>query len=112
MCTPPTEGTATADIKIDNARTRVTEWRFAQRGDNTGWHRHDYDYVVVPQTGRRDQADLSQLFRVGGGKAGSDGPTHGIAQKRDIASDAFVFQEITELRVEKGTVLRAFRDIR
>jgi hypothetical protein len=28
--------------------TRVTEWRFANKGDNTGWHRHDYDYVVVP----------------------------------------------------------------
>jgi hypothetical protein len=33
---------------IDNARTRVTEWRFAAKGDNTGWHRHEYDYVVVP----------------------------------------------------------------
>lgn len=27
---------------------RVTEWRFKTRGDNTGWHRHEYDYVVVP----------------------------------------------------------------
>lgn len=33
---------------IDNDRTRVTEWRFPGRGDNTGWHRHEYDYVVVP----------------------------------------------------------------
>tara|TARA_B110000977_G_C10958741_1_gene447657 strand:+ start:321 stop:602 length:282 start_codon:yes stop_codon:yes gene_type:complete len=35
-------------VLIDNKRIRVTEWRFAARGDNTGWHRHDYDYVVVP----------------------------------------------------------------
>ncbi|WP_245776343.1 cupin [Thalassovita taeanensis] len=34
---------------IENERTRVTEWRFAARGDNTGWHTHEYDYVVVPQ---------------------------------------------------------------
>jgi quercetin dioxygenase-like cupin family protein len=32
---------------IDNARVRVTEWRFAP-GAATGWHRHELDYVVVP----------------------------------------------------------------
>ncbi len=34
-------------VFIDNERVRVTEWRFAP-GAATGWHRHDYDYVVVP----------------------------------------------------------------
>ena len=34
-------------VLIDNERTRVTEWRFAP-GAATGWHRHEYDYVVVP----------------------------------------------------------------
>ncbi len=38
---------AKATIFIDNERTRVTEWRFAP-GASTGWHRHEYDYVVVP----------------------------------------------------------------
>jgi quercetin dioxygenase-like cupin family protein len=38
---------ATSTIFIDNERTRVTEWRFAP-GASTGWHRHEYDYVVVP----------------------------------------------------------------
>lgn len=32
---------------IDNDRVRVTEWRFAP-GASTGWHRHEFDYVVVP----------------------------------------------------------------
>ena len=36
-------------VLIDNDRARVTEWRFLP-GAATGWHRHDYDYVVVPQT--------------------------------------------------------------
>jgi quercetin dioxygenase-like cupin family protein len=38
---------ATSTVFIDNERTRVTEWRFAA-GAETGWHRHEYDYVVVP----------------------------------------------------------------
>lgn len=38
---------ATSKVLIDNARTRVSEWRFAP-GAATGWHRHAYYYVVVP----------------------------------------------------------------
>lgn len=41
-------GTAIPTVFIDNERTRVTEWRFRKKGDNTGWHRHQYDYVVIP----------------------------------------------------------------
>jgi quercetin dioxygenase-like cupin family protein len=40
---------ATGKIQEDNARTRVTLWSFAP-GAETGQHRHDYDYVVVPLT--------------------------------------------------------------
>ena len=40
---------AKATVQVDNERTRVTEWRFAP-GAATGWHRHGYDYVVVPMT--------------------------------------------------------------
>ncbi len=39
--------TATAKVHVDNDRVIVTEWRFAP-GANTGWHRHEHDYVVVP----------------------------------------------------------------
>ena len=38
---------ATSHIQVDNDRVIVTEWRFAP-GAATGWHRHDYDYVVIP----------------------------------------------------------------
>lgn len=38
---------ATPTVFIDNERVRVTEWRFAP-GAATGWHRHEFDYVVVP----------------------------------------------------------------
>ena len=40
---------AQSTIRIDNERVRVTEWRFAP-GAATGYHRHAYDYVVVPMT--------------------------------------------------------------
>ena len=34
---------------ISNDRFKVTEWRFAP-GAETGWHRHQHDYVIVPMT--------------------------------------------------------------
>ena len=40
---------AVPTVQIDNDRVRVTEWRFA-KGAATGFHRHEYDYVVVPGT--------------------------------------------------------------
>lgn len=40
--------TAIPTVFIENERSRVTEWRFKKKGDNTGWHRHEYDYVVIP----------------------------------------------------------------
>ncbi len=34
-------------VHISNDRVIVSEWRLPP-GANTGWHRHEYDYVVVP----------------------------------------------------------------
>lgn len=48
MMNDASTGTAEPTVLIDNERVRVTQWRFGKRGDNTGWHRHEYDYVVVP----------------------------------------------------------------
>ena len=44
-----TEATAKSTVQLENDRVRVAEWRFAP-GASTGWHRHEYDYVVVPMT--------------------------------------------------------------
>lgn len=38
---------AVATRQIENDRAIVTEWRFAP-GAETGWHRHSWDYVVIP----------------------------------------------------------------
>lgn len=44
--TPPS---AVPTVQLDNGSVRVTEWRFAP-GATTGYHRHEYPYVVVPMT--------------------------------------------------------------
>ena len=35
--------------QVENDRFIVTEWRFAPSA-HSGWHRHAFDYVVVPMT--------------------------------------------------------------
>ncbi|GGX37565.1 cupin [Tateyamaria omphalii] len=62
MCSD--KGSATPTVTIDNDRVRVTEWRFKQRGDNTGWHRHAYDYVVIPLFDGFLEIDLGHCERV------------------------------------------------
>ena len=34
-------------VKVDNDRVRITEWSFGP-GEETGHHRHETDYIVVP----------------------------------------------------------------
>ena len=38
---------AKGKVLIENERARVTEWSFS-KGSATGWHQHEYDYIVVP----------------------------------------------------------------
>jgi beta-alanine degradation protein BauB len=38
---------AVRTVQIDNDRVRVSHWRFAADAA-TGWHRHEFDYVIVP----------------------------------------------------------------
>ncbi len=40
---------AVPTVHIDTAYTRATRWTFAP-GAETGWHRHELNYVVVPLT--------------------------------------------------------------
>lgn len=47
MCEASSDGDAIPTVFIENERTRVTEWRFPV-GSHTGWHVHEFDYVVVP----------------------------------------------------------------
>ena len=86
---------ATATVQIDNERVAVTEWRFAP-GAETGWHRHQYDYVVVPQnTGKlllktKDGDSVSELV-TGKSYFRNAGVEHNVINAND---DEFVFIEI------------------
>jgi quercetin dioxygenase-like cupin family protein len=40
---------ATATRQIDESHVRVTHYLF-QPGQETGWHTHEHDYVIVPVT--------------------------------------------------------------
>jgi mannose-6-phosphate isomerase-like protein (cupin superfamily) len=42
-----TRPAAHATVQLDEPHVRVTEYRFPP-GSATGWHRHEFDYVVVP----------------------------------------------------------------
>jgi beta-alanine degradation protein BauB len=46
---PASRSKADSTMQIDNGKVLVTEWKFAP-GDETGWHTHAHDYVVVPLT--------------------------------------------------------------
>ncbi len=48
----PEAALARHTLLFDDARTRITQWVFAP-GDQTGWHRHEWDYVTVQQSGGR-----------------------------------------------------------
>jgi quercetin dioxygenase-like cupin family protein len=86
---------ARATIQIDNERVAVTEWRFAPSAE-TGWHRHQYDYVVVPQkTGKlllktKDGDSVSELV-CGKSYFRKAGVEHNVINAND---DEFVFIEI------------------
>lgn len=45
-------------VFIDNDTTCVTEWHFPP-GAETGWHRHGYNYVVVPMMDGQLRIDSS-----------------------------------------------------
>jgi beta-alanine degradation protein BauB len=69
MGTDMSDNRAVATVQVDNEQLRITEWRFAP-GAATGYHRHAYDYVVVPvldgeleligPDGRRSRSRLEQ----------------------------------------------------
>lgn len=86
---------AKATRQYETERVIVTEWRFPP-GGHTGWHRHAYDYVVVPMT-------TGQLLAgTGAAEAAADlvaGQSYGRARgvEHDIINDnpfEFVFIEI------------------
>jgi len=89
-------------VQVDNSRVVVTEWRFAP-GAETGWHRHGFDYVVVPLTDGKllletpDGERISEL-KTGQSYARQAGVEHNVINAND---HVFAFIEI-ELKQAPG----------
>ena len=86
---------AISTVFIDNDRTRVTEWKFPP-GSETGQHRHDYDYIVVPMVTGQIRVKTSNDETVSNLQVGSPyfrfaGATHNVFSTNDYE---FAFIEI------------------
>jgi len=77
---------ARSDRSNDDDRVRVTTFTFAD-GDETGDHRHEYDYVVVPVTGGtfevtdRDGAVRTLEQAAGAAYLGREGTDHNVVNR-------------------------------
>ncbi len=76
-----------ATVQIDNAQVIVTELRFSA-GAETGWHRHGYDYVIVPQHSGQlsiEDAQDNKLVTLEAGKSyyRPEGVEHNVINNND-----------------------------
>lgn len=81
MCTSKANGTAEATVFFQNERVRVTQWRFKNKGDHTGWHTHEYDYVVVPLFDGTLEIDLPD------GSSSQAQLSHGVPYFRNLGAE-------------------------
>ena len=68
---------ATPTVRIDDDRVKATEWAF-KPGAETGWHRHEHDYVVVPLVSGR------LLIEMPDGSSSTAELTEGIPYARKV----------------------------
>ncbi len=86
---------AVSTVQIDDERVKVTEWRFAP-GAETGYHRHEMDYVVVPMTTgtlllETPEGEIRTPLTAGRSYARQTGVEHNVVNANDYE---FVFVEI------------------
>lgn len=86
---------AVGTVQLDDDAVRVTEWRFPP-GAETGWHRHGFDYVVVPVTAGRlkletPDGEVSAELAPGRSYARKEGVEHNVIND---GSMELVFVEI------------------
>ena len=80
---------------IATKRVRTTEWRFAP-GAETGYHRHEMDYVVVPLTTgtlllETPQGEIRSPLTAGASYTRLTGVEHNVVNANDFE---FAFVEI------------------
>lgn len=79
---------AVATVQQDDAKVRVTQWRFAP-GTETKGHIHEFDYVVVPITNGRLTVEtpdaMTNYLTISAGQSYSKpaGTEHNVANDTD-----------------------------
>lgn len=81
------ESTAISTVQLDNDTVRITKWDFPP-GTQTGTHRHEYDYVVVPvSTGtlsvQTESGTTDNLLTPGASYTRAAQTTHNVVNKSD-----------------------------
>ncbi|MEC9247646.1 MAG: cupin domain-containing protein [Pseudomonadota bacterium] len=78
---------AIAEIQLDTDRVLVTKWTFPPNSE-TGWHRHNYDYVVVPLSDgslslESSEGEQKGELKTGGSYNRKAGVEHNVINKTD-----------------------------
>ncbi len=86
MPTPRPQAEPSKQFETD--RVIVTQWRFPP-GAETGWHRHGYDYVVVPLTTgslllASAEGEKTAELETGRSCARSEGVEHNVINANDF----------------------------
>ena len=95
-----------SQVQVENSDVRVTRWTLAV-GDDTGPHRHELDYVVVPITAGRmqitdaDGAQANTELAPGVSYFRRAGANHNV---RNDGADVLDFVEVEVVRSAAGTV--------
>jgi beta-alanine degradation protein BauB len=88
--------TAQSTTHADDDRVRITTWTFDD-GDETGHHRHEYDYVIVPVSGGTfevvdpDGAAREMTQQAAAAYMGLEGTEHNVINRSGRAA---VFVEV------------------
>ena len=87
---------AISTLQVNDEKVRVTRWDFSP-GAETGWHKHEMDYVVVPLTDGaltaelHDGSTVKNQLTIGISYARSAGVEHNIVNS---SSSPFSFIEV------------------
>lgn len=93
-----------ATVQIHNDRVRVTEWRL-NPNEQTGWHRHEWDYTVVPMDDGELMIEATDCVSYTMPERGvsyfrSAGAVHNVVN--NSADNAYTFLEIEILTAITG----------
>ena len=90
---------ASSEVQLDCERFLFTKWVFSPNSE-TGWHRHNYDYIVVPlsdgQLGlETDKGEKDSILKRGGSYSRTKGVEHNVINK-SLAEVSFIEIELKE----------------